>query len=82
MGDDRHGELLGLQSELSNAALKAAMETDAPDAVRSAVEAGEKTVRRAVRLNPMAWVAASFLVGVVMGSLLRPVVVGAGRDGR
>lgn len=77
LGEERHTELMGFQSELSGAALKAAMETDtaANDA------AGETGSRRAVRLNPLAWMAVSFLAGLVVGSLLRPVtIVRTGRN--
>lgn len=80
VGEGRHAELTRFQSELSGTALKAAMETDAagPDA---AADAGSGRARRAVRLNPLAWMAVSFLAGVMVGALLRPVtVVRTGRN--
>ncbi|MFG1268620.1 hypothetical protein [Xanthobacter versatilis] len=80
LGEERHTELMGLQSELSGAALKAAMETDAAG-IDPATEAGPRRARRAVRLNPLAWMAVSFLAGVVVGALLRPVtIVRTGRN--
>ncbi|MFG1280979.1 hypothetical protein [Xanthobacter autotrophicus] len=80
LGEERHTELMGFQSELSGAALKAAMETDAA-ANDAAGETGSRRAGRAVRLNPLAWMAVSFLAGLVVGSLLRPVtIVRTGRN--
>lgn len=78
--DGQHSELLSLQSELANAALKKAMSRDAPGEARKAAEAGGQGARRAVRVNPLAWMAVAFLAGAVAGALLRPVVVRAGRN--
>ena len=81
MGDERHAELMGLQSELSGAALKAAMEKDAENGLDAAAATGSRRARQAVRLNPLAWMAVSFLAGVVVGALLRPVTtVRTGRN--
>lgn len=85
MGDERESELVGLQSELAGAALKAAMSKGPPADLsggpRAAAVVGGQAARRAVRMNPLAWMAASFLAGAVAGSLLRPVrVVRRGRD--
>lgn len=80
---EQHAELLGLQSELTNAALKRAIE-NAPGEVRDAVDAqpGTSGARKAVRVNPLAWMAVAFLAGTVAGALLRPVVVRAGREAK
>ncbi len=81
MGDERESELVGLQSELAGVALKAAMATDPPSGPEAAAAAGGRTARRTVRMNPLMWMAVSFLAGTVAGSLLRPVRwVRRGRD--
>lgn len=83
MGDERESELVGLQSELAGVALKAAMAKGPPSDPPGGSEAaaGGAKARRAVRMNPLAWMAVSFLAGAVAGSLLRPVrVVRRGRD--
>ena len=82
MGDERESELVGLQSELAGVALKAAMAKGPPSDPPGGPEAaGSAKARRAVRMNPLAWMAVSFLAGAVAGSLLRPVrVVRRGRD--
>lgn len=82
MGDERQSELVGLQSELAGAALKAAMQKDRESGPEAAAVAGQKSARRAVRLNPLAWMAVSFLAGAVAGALLRPVTVRGGRTAR
>ncbi|MFG1201013.1 hypothetical protein V5F29_01275 [Xanthobacter aminoxidans] len=82
MGDERESELVGLQSELAGVALKAAMAKGPPSDPPGGPEpAGGAKARRAVRMNPLAWMAVSFLAGAVAGSLLQPVrVVRRGRD--
>ncbi|MCL8383100.1 hypothetical protein [Xanthobacter aminoxidans] len=78
MGDERESELVELKSELAGVALKAAMAKGPPSGPEAA---GGAKARRAVRMNPLAWMAVSFLAGAVAGSLLRPVrVVRRGRD--
>ncbi len=81
MGDERESELVGLQSELAGVALKAAMAKDPPSGPEAAAAAGGRTARRTVRMNPLMWMAVSFLAGAVAGSLLQPVRrVRRGRD--
>ncbi|MDI4665010.1 hypothetical protein K9U40_11805 [Xanthobacter autotrophicus] len=82
LGEERHAELMGLRNALSGAPLKAAMaqgQASGPEAAAEAVgKAGGKSARRAVRLNPLAWMAVSFLAGTVVGALLRPVTARTG----
>lgn len=73
MGDERESELVGLQSELAGVALRAAMSKDPPSGPEAAAAAGGRKARRTVRMNPLAWMAVSFLAGAVAGSLLHPV---------
>lgn len=80
MGDERESELVGLQSELAGVALKAAMSKGPPGGPEAAAAGGAKA-RRTVRMNPLVWMAVSFLAGAVAGSLLQPVRrVRRGRD--
>ncbi|GLI23257.1 hypothetical protein GGQ86_003204 [Xanthobacter flavus] len=81
MSDERESELVGLQSELAGVALRAALAKDPPGGPEAAAAAGGAKARRTVRMNPLAWMAVSFLAGAVAGSLLRPVRwVRRGRD--
>lgn len=85
MGGEHHAELMRLQSELSNAALKSAMSRDSASAAdeEGPVAGLASGVRRVVRLNPLLSLAAAFLVGAVVGALLRPVRLrGMGREDR
>lgn len=82
LSDERQTELMGLQSELAGTALKAVMEKDQASGPEAAAAAGQRHVRRTVRVHPLAWMAVSFLAGAVAGALLRPVTVRRGREAR